>query len=246
MRFAVFSSRKRRELLRDPLSLLFGLGLPVVLLLLITLVQNSMSESGVAIQIFQLDRFTPGIAMFSLSFISLFGGMLLAGDRSSAYLTRLFASPLTAPDFILGYSLPLLPMALLQIAVCFGAAMLLGLPFSPELLLPVLSLLPTALLFIGFGLLLGSILTDKQVGPISSILVQVAALSSGMWFDLELIGGGMKAVGYALPFAHSVALSQDVLAGNFSTAPVHLLWIMGYTAVVFTLAILLFRRQMRQ
>ena len=243
MRFLAFSSRNRKELLRDPISLIFGIGLPVLLLLVISLIERSVS--GMA-EIFSIENFAPGIAMFSLSFIALFLGMLLANDRSSSFLARLFASPLAASDYLLGYSLPLLPIALVQSAICFITAFFLGLPVSVNVLLTILVLIPVAILFIGIGLLLGSIFSNKQVSPICSIVVQVAALSSGMWFDLHQIGGAFKAFCYALPFAHSVDLAKITLAGGgFTAIYPHLLWAAGYAAVIFVLAVRAFKKRMK-
>lgn len=133
--------------------------------------------------LFRIENFAPGIAVFSFSFISLFSGMFIAKDRSSSFLMRLFASPLSAFDYIVSYSLPLLLIALLQSAVCFAAAFFFGLPFSANVLLTMLVLMPVSLLFISFGLLLGSIFTDKQVGGVASILIQLAAFSG----ELSLI-----------------------------------------------------------
>lgn len=243
MSFLPFASRNRKELMRDPLSIIFGIGLPVLLLLLIATIQKNMA--GMPVEIFKIENFTPGIAMFSLSFISIFIGTLLANDRSSSFLARLFASPLSASDYIVGYSLPVIPIALLQSAICFVTAIFLGLPIHANVLIAILSLIPVAVLFIGFGLLLGSILSHKQVGPIASIVVQVAALSSGMWFDLDMMGGVLKTVCYALPFAHAVELAKAGLAGEYAAMLPHLCWVLGYAAVIFLFAVMLFRRKMR-
>ncbi len=243
MRYYPFAARNRKELMRDPVSLIFGIGLPIVLLLLVTTIQRSMGDMQV--EIFDIENFTPGIAMFSLSFIALFSGMLLADDRSSSFLARLFASPLSASDFIIGYSLPLIPMAFVQVTVCFVAAFFLGLPVHVNVLFAIVSLLPVAILFIGLGLLLGSVLSDKQVGPISSIIVQVAALSSGMWFPLDMIGGVFRTICNLLPFSHAVELTQAVLAGKYASTLPDLSWVLGYATVIFILAVVFFRKQMK-
>ncbi len=189
-----FAVRNTKEILRDPLTLAFGLGFPVVLLLLLTAIQRNIPVS-----LFELDQLTPGIAVFGLSFVSLFSATLISKDRTTSFLMRLFASPMRAADYILGYTLPLLPMALLQVALCYGTAMLLGLQFTPNVLLAIVVALPAALLFIGLGLLCGSVFTDKQVGGIcGALLTNVSAWLSGTWFDLNLVGGAFKAISYAL------------------------------------------------
>ncbi|MCI8526342.1 MAG: ABC transporter permease [Oscillospiraceae bacterium] len=242
MRAMAFGTRCRRELLRDPVSLFFSVGLPVALLAMMHLIQRSIGDGPA---IFDLPRFTPGIALFSLAFLSMFAAMLLAGDRDSAYLTRLYASPMQAADFLAGYCLPLLPLGLAQGAVCFLAAFCLGLRDAAGALRCLLAMVPVILLFIALGLLLGSILRGRQVGAIASILVQVVALSSGMWFDLELIGGGFRTVCRLLPFARALELIQRAMAGSAAGAAENLAWVLGYAAAISAAAVLLFRRQMR-
>ncbi len=237
-----FAVRNTKEILRDPLTLAFGLGFPVVLLLLLTAIQRNIPVS-----LFELDRLTPGIAVFGLSFVSLFSAMLISKDRTTSFLMRLFASPMRASDYILGYTLPLLPMALLQIALCYGTAMLLGLRFTPNILLAIVVALPAALLFIGIGLLCGSVFTDKQVGGIcGALLTNLSAWLSGTWFDLNLVGGAFKAISYALPFARAVEAGRAAMAGDYGAILPHLWWVFAYALVVLAFAVLAFRRKMHR
>ena len=147
--------------------------------------------------------------MFGLAFIALFSATLVARDRESALLQRLYTAPLTAGDFIFGYVLPLVPMAAVQAAVCYLAAVPLGLTVSVRMIWAVLLDLPAALLFIGLGLLCGSVMNVKQVGGIcGALLTNLTAWLSGTWFDLELVGGAFQRIAYALPFVHAVELGQ--------------------------------------
>jgi ABC-2 type transport system permease protein len=184
MRLLVFASRNRKELLRDPLNLAFGIGFPLVLLLLLSVIQRN-----VPVSLFEIEKLAPGIVVFGLSFISLFSGTLIAKDRTTSFLVRLFASPLTGSDFILGYTLPVLPMAILQSAITFGAAFFLGLAVNVNVLIALVVLIPAAVLFIAIGLLAGTVFTDKQVGAVcGALLTNVAAWLSGTWFSLDLVG----------------------------------------------------------
>ena len=242
MRMFAFAGRNRKEILRDPLSLVFGVGFPVALLGMMTMMQHSLNAPVV---VFGLDVFTPGMAVFGLSFISLFLGMLVAGDRSSSFLMRLFASPLTGAEYILGYLLPMVPVAIAQSIICFGTAVALGLPFTPRMFVAILALIPVGMLFIGFGLLIGSNLAASQVGGIASILVNVSTLLSGTWFPLDMMGGTFHIICYALPFAHAVDLVKAALAGDYGAMPLHLLWVLGYAVFIYALAIFTFGRHMR-
>lgn len=240
MKYLVFASRNTKEIIRDPLNLSFGIGFPLILLLLLSAIQ-----SNIPVSLFEIDRLVPGIAVFGLSFLALFSAILISKDRTTSFLMRLFASPLKASDYILGYILPLLPMALAQSGICYIAAFLLGLKVSVHVLMALLVLLPAALLFIAIGLLCGSIFNDKQVGGIcGALLTNVSAWLSGTWFDLSLVGGGFKSAAYVLPFAHAVDAGRAALSGNYDRIMPHLVWVIGYAVVILIIAILVFRKKM--
>ena len=158
---------------------------------------------------------------------------------------RLFSSPLSAADFIGGYTMPLLPMAAAQSAICFGAAALLGLPINTNVLVAIITLIPTAILFVGIGLLAGSLFNDKQVGGIcGALLTNVSAWLSGTWFELDLVGGAFKTVSYLLPFAHAVDAARAAIAGDYASIFPHLWWVIGYAVIVMATAILAFKNKM--
>ena len=235
-----FSGRNTKEMLRDPLNLAFGLGFPVVLLLLLTAIQRN-----IPVNLFQLEYLTPGIAIFGLSFIALFSATLISKDRTTSFLMRLFASPMRAGDYILGYTLPLIPMALAQAILCYLVAGLLGMKLTANVLLAVVVTLPAAVFFIGVGLLCGSALNDKQVGGIcGALLTNVSAWLSGTWFDLDLVGGAFKKISYALPFAHAVDAGRAAMSGDFAAIMPHLWWVIGYAVVALVAAVLVFRKKM--
>jgi ABC-2 type transport system permease protein len=241
MKLLVFASRNRKELLRDPATLAFGIGFPLVVMILLSAIQ-----ANIPISLFEIESITPGIAVFGLSFFSLFAGMLIAKDRISSFLMRLFASPLTASDFILGYTLPLLPMAVAQSIICFIAAFFLGLAVNGNVLLALVVLIPAAALFIGIGLLAGSVLSDKQVGGIcGALLTNVSAWLSGTWFDLNLVGSGFKSVAYTLPFARAVDATRAALAGDYPSIFPHLWWVIGYAVAILAVAIVVFNTRMK-
>lgn len=239
-----FSLRNGKEIVRDPLSVVFGVGFPVVLIGLFSWMQRSIA--GMPADTFGIEHFTPGMAVFGLSFLSLFLGMLLANDRQSAFLTRLFASPLRGMDYIGGYTLALLPVALLQSTICFLFAALFGFPLRISLLWMYAALAPAALLFIAFGLLLGGLLSSNQVGGIASILVNAAALLSGTWFSLDGIGGAFADICRCLPFSHAVDAVQLAASGEIGAMLPHILWVLGYATVGYVIAIAILKKRMRQ
>ena len=155
MKILAFSSRNAKEILRDRLNLMFGIGFPVILLLLLSAIQ-----SNIPIPLFEIESLSPGVTVFGLSFVSLFSGMLIAKDRTSSFMLRLFASPMSAGNFIVGYIIPLIPMAILQMAVCFLVSFFLGLPITVNVIFALVVLIPVALLYIAIGLLCGSLFND--------------------------------------------------------------------------------------
>ena len=242
MRLTAFASRNTKEILRDPLTLCFGVGFPLVLLLLLSAIQ-----ANVPIELFVIESLTPGITVFGLSFVTLFSATVIAKDRSSSLLGRLYTTPLTPADFILGYTLPLIPMATAQTILCYPVAILLGLQPSVNILYAILLNIPVSVLFIALGLLFGSILNEKQVGGIcGALLTNLTAWLSGIWFDLSLVGDSFRRVAYALPFVHGVEMERAVLAGQYADILPHLGWVLGYGVVCLAAAILLFLRQMKK
>lgn len=241
MRMLAFANRNAKELLRDPLNLAFGLGFPLVLILLLNAIQ-----ANIPAKLFEIQHLTPGITVFGLSFMTLFSATIISKDRSSSFLQRLYTTPLTPVDYILGYTLPIVPIAVAQCVVCYIAAVVLGLEVTVNILYAVLFIIPVSFLYIALGLLFGSILNDKQVGGIcGAVLTNLSAWLSGTWFDLELVGSIFQKLAYTLPFVHAVEMERAVLAGSFDGIFPHIWWVLGYSAVSLTAAVLLFLQQMK-
>lgn len=235
-----FASRNQKEIIRDPLSLVFGFGLPIILLFLFSIMQQNMPYD-----LFQIEQLAPGINVFGFSFLTLFSGMLLGKDQGSSFLMRLFASPLGAKDYIIGYFLPMLPIAFLQIIICLFAASFFGLSININSLLAISVLLVISFLFISFGLLFGTLFTDKQVGGIFALFVNLTAFLSGIWFSLDLIGGTFKTICYLLPFAHAVDAAKAAFAGNVQDIWGSLFVVISYTIVIMIFTTVVFRKRMQ-
>ena len=242
MKMLTFAKRCTKEILRDPINLGFGLGFPLVLLLLLSALQ-----ANIPVNLFEIDNLTPGITIFGLSFITLFSATLVAKDRESALLQRLYTTPLTALDFILGYMLPLLPIAVGQALICYLFAIPLGLTVSVNILYAVMGILPMAVFNIALGLLCGSVLGVKQVGGVcGALLTNLSAWLSGVWFDLELVGGFFEKAASALPFLHAVQLEKALFSGNFEAVTAHIAPVLAYSVAVTVLAVVCFLAQMKK
>ena len=242
MRLITFSRRCAKEILRDPINLIFSLGFPLVLLLLLSAIQ-----ANIPAPLFQIEKLTPGVTVFGLSFLTLFSATLIARDRESALLQRLYTTPLRPADYILGYMLPLLPFALLQSTACYLVAALLGLPLSAHTLLALLLLVPIAIFFIALGLLCGSVLTVKQAGGVcGALLTNLSAWLSGIWFDLQLVGGTFEKIAHLFPFVYAVEMESAAIADSYARAFAYLPPVLLYAAAVTMLAVFFFLRQMKR
>ena len=248
MRLWAFTKRTTKEIVLDPLSVIFGIGFPVIVLLLLSAINKGIPQ-GHGPSAFEIDNLAPAVTVFGLSFITLFAALLVSKDRGSSLLQRLFTTPLTAVDFIVGYLLPMLPIGLIQSIVCYIVAMIMGLSFSVNILLTLLGTLVITLFFASLGLLCGTVMNEKQVGGLRGALITtITAWVSGAWFSLDMIGGAFKVIGQILPFYHAVEIQRALLRGDFAGLFVegHLWILLAYTLVICTAAVLVFTRRMRE
>ena len=242
MRMLTFAKRNAKEILRDPLNLGFGLGFPLVLLALLSALQRNIPVS-----LFEIDTLTPGITVFGLSFMTLFSATLVAKDRESAFLQRLYTTPLKGFEFIIGYMLPLLPIALAQTVICYLFAIPLGLTVSANIIYAVIGIIPMAVFNIALGLLCGSIFGVKQVGGIcGALLTNLSAWLSGVWFDLKLVGGFFEKLANALPFFRAAEAEKALFGGNPELAFSHILPIIIYCISITAVAVFFFLKQMKK
>ena len=241
MRMMTFARRCAKEILRDPINLSFGLGFPLILLLLLSAIQTN-----IPVELFEIDRLAPGITVFGLSFMTLFSATLVAKDRESAFLQRLYTTPLKGFDFIMGYMLSILPIALGQTVICYLFAIPLGLKISVNILYAVVGIIPMAVFNIALGLVCGSILRVEQVGGVcGALLTNLSAWLSGVWFDLNLVGGFFEKLANVLPFVHAAELEKALFIGNLQLAASHILPILLYCVGTTIAAILCFLAQMK-
>lgn len=242
MRLLTFANRNAKEILRDPLTVFFGLGFPLILLLLLSAIQ-----ANIPVELFEIRKLAPGITVFGLAFMTLFSATLIARDRESAFLQRLYTTPLTGFDFIVGYMLPLLPIAIGQTTICYLFSIPLGLTVSINILYAIIGIIPMAVFNIALGLLCGSVLGVKQVSGIcGALLTNLSAWLSGVWFDLTLVGGVFEKLANVLPFVHAAEMEKALFAGDFALAASHMAPVAAYSAAITAAAVLCFLGQMKK
>lgn len=250
MKSKVFAVRTWKEIMRDPLSYIFCVGFPLVMLVIMSIIDKSIpAEAGM--QVFRIRNLAPGIAYFGLTFVMLFTSVQVSKDRTTALLLRLYASPMKSVDYILGYTMPMVVLAVVQTVICFGASVIIAVCIGETLavdaiLLSVVALFPSMLLFVGFGILFGTLVGEKAAPGLCSILISAAGMIGGIWMDIDGIGGAIKTVARVLPFYHGVSLARLPFRENAEGTAEHLLWTVACGVLVYGLAVAVFRSKMKK
>ena len=238
MRILNFAKRNFKEIIRDPLSIIFSVLLPLFLLFIFKQI-NIPSES------YELHNFTPGIVVFGFSFITLFTAMLVSKDRTSSLLIRLGISPMKPIEYILGYMLSIIPLILIQNVLFFILAIVLGLSFSINIIWAMLISIVVAILFITIGIIIGSLFSEKASSGISSIVVQLVCFTSGMYFPRELLGDVFSKICEYLPFESCVTIIKGIMNANLESITIrNIIVFLVYTTIMFTISIMVFRKKM--
>ena len=248
-KMGLFAGRTLKELVRDPLSYIFCLGFPVVMLAIMTFVNESIPpESGV--NIFRIDKLSAGIAFFGLMFTMLFTALQVSKDKDGSFLVRLYASPMRAGDFIGGYFFSMLVIAVAQLLICAVCSYMISLITGVELslgrlLLAAVVLIPSAALLIGFGMFFGSIFSDKAAPGLCSVLISLGSMLGGVFMDVEGIGGVLFDISRVLPFYHCVKTARCVITGDYADFLPSMLVLLAYCAVMGFAAVFAFGRRMK-
>lgn len=238
MRTLNFAKRNFKEIIRDPLSIIFSVLLPLFLLFIFKQI-NIPNES------YELHNFTPGIVVFGFSFITLFTAMLVSKDRTSSLLIRLGISPMKPIEYILGYMLSIIPLTLIQNVLFFILAIALGLSFSINIIWAILISIVVAILFIAIGIIFGSLFSEKASSGISSIVVQLVCFTSGMYFPRELLGDVFSRICEYLPFESCVTIIKGVMNANLESITIRNIIVFSiYTILALIISILIFKEKM--
>ena len=250
-RIKAFTIRNIKELSRDPLSYIFCLGFPIIMLIIMTLVNESIPpETGMTI--FRIDNLAGGIAVFGQTFTMLFTALNVSKDRNGAFLVRMYASPMKPVDFVGGYILPMLIISVVQTFISFFVALIIslinGVDINPVgLLTALVTLIPSAIMFIGFGLLFGTIFSEKSAPGLCAIIISLGSFLGGIWFDAEATGGVMLKICKVLPFYYCTKTARSSITLNFGLnefiLPLIIITING--TVIAVLSTIVFRSKMK-
>lgn len=235
MRILTFTKRNFKEIIRDPLSIIFAILLPLFLLYI-------FMQFKIPSEVYSIENFTPGIIIFSLSFITMFTATLVAKDRSTSLTIRLGVSPMKGIDYILGYGLSVIPIVLIQSILFFAVAIILGLNFSVNIIYTILVVIPISVLFILLGILIGTITSEKSSSGVSSIIVQLVAFTSGMYFSTDMVGSTFNTICKILPFKSVLNVTKGILNNNITNLKSSIVLINIYIIIIAVFAVALFKK----
>lgn len=246
-----FAIRNSKEILRDPLSYIFCLGFPLVMLAVMTLVNTTIpKEAGMTL--FRIDNLAGGIAIFGQTFIMLFTAITVAKDRSGAFLLRMYATPMKSMDFIAGYLLPMLVLSMAQGVVILLCSLLVSALAGGGLnagwaFLSLVPLVFSAVMFIGLGLLFGTLVSEKSAPGLCSVIISLGSFLGSIWFDADAAGGVLLSICQCLPFYYCTKAARAAMHGetgwNHFLLP--LIIVAGSALVITLLAALAFRKKMK-
>ncbi|MDO4487954.1 MAG: ABC transporter permease [Eubacteriales bacterium] len=250
MKGLTFAGRVGKEIMRDPLSYIFCIGFPVIMLIIMSIIDSSIPAQA-NMTVFHIENLAPGIAYFGLTFVMLFTSIQVSKDRTTALLLRLYASPMKPYEYMVGYTVPVCVLGIAQMLICFTAsylvALMRGVSFSlPSILLSMFLLVPSMLMFVGTGILFGSAVSEKAAPGMCSIIISAVGMIGGIWMDVDGIGGTIKKVAEMLPFYHGVKLSRLPFGDGLQGAGVHLLWTYAFAIIFYVLAVRVFTSKMKK
>lgn len=250
MKSTAFADRIGKEILRDPLSYIFCLGFPIVMLVIMSIVDSSIPKQA-NMTVFHIYNLAPGICYFGLTFVMLFTSIQVSKDRTTALLLRLYASPMKAYDYVAGYTLPVCVLGIAQMIICFAGAFIIGLirgyVFSvTDILYSIVLLIPSLLMFVGAGILFGTLVNEKAAPGLCSVIISAAGMVGGIWMDIDSIGGTMKKISEMMPFRHGVALARIPFSADADNMSVHLIWTIASGVLVFVPAIVVFTSKIKK
>ncbi len=222
----VLTSRNLKETLRDPLSLIFCLVFPVVMLVLMQVIFSNMQYVP---DNFKIQNYASGICVFGFTFVSMFVSLQIASDKNTSFVKRLNIAPTSKFCYYFSFVLSSLPLALAQSVLFFAIALLFGFSFDGKLFLSILYLVPSALFYISLGIMIGVICNnEKQTGPISSIFISLVGIFSGTFMPITVLSDSFANFINFLPFSHTVLISSEIQTlGALAIYP-HILFIAVY------------------
>ncbi len=194
------------------------------------------------------DFMGPGIIVFGILILIPTSARIMVRDKEKGFLARLLTTPTKPVEFILGYSLCLVAIAIAQIIIFMVGAWSLGMAIVGSLWLAFLIFFLTGLCSIGIGMVVASLSkSENQAEPLCWLFSMPLAMLSGCWFSIEILPSYLRAIANAFPYAHTINAARAVLirGAGLEAISSDFLFLVGWAVLVFLIGVILFRRSMR-
>jgi ABC-2 type transport system permease protein len=184
-----------------------------------------------------VDWLFPGILGMNMMFSCLFGvGYVVLRYRKSGFLKRLYATPLTAFEFLTAQVLSRLSIVVLVTVILYsGVSPIIHFHTAGSLLLLFVIALLGALSLIALGLTIAaSISSEELVGGVLNLMTWPMMLLSGIWYSLEGSPHWVRLLAQVFPLTHVLSAARAVMidgAGIVQVVPD--LLFLGITALAF-------------
>jgi ABC-2 type transport system permease protein len=228
--------------LREPMTVLFAMALPLTVLFVLGGVFGNQAEADIYRGVGAMDYYIPAYVAFvaaSVGLISL--PTHIASNRERGVLKRYHASGVSAWSLVGSQVAVMFVIATVSAIVLVAAAAPVYEVSAPDsILMVVLGFVLVALAFASIGVLLGAVLPSSRTAQALGVL---------LWFVLLMVGGGgpppevltgaMSVIGDLTPLRHAIHVMQD---GWLSLDPSTSWWVVLAITVVTGLAAIRFFR----
>lgn len=238
MKLKALVKRNLLQTLLDPLSLIFCLGFPIVMLVLLQTIFASMEFVPPN---FEIQNYAIGICVFGYTFTMMFTAMNVAEDKNSQFIMRINMAPVKKSVYLFSFMVSSMPVAFVQTVIFLLISLIFGFEFSVNLPIALGMLVPSMIFYVSFGVLLGALCkTEKQAGPICSILISATAMLGGVFMPIDNLGIFSTIVNF-LPFTHTVKVASELYSSGILACLPHLFWVLGYSLAIWILIIIAYK-----
>ena len=203
----------RYELLRTIRNrrfLIFSLGFPLILFLLMAGANRHGRLDGIAFPLYYMT----GMAAWGAMAAVVASGARIAADRQAGWIRQIRITPLPARSYIRSKIASGYLMAGMTIVVLYAAGIAMGVTLSAGQWLTMTGLLLAGLVpFTVIGIMLGHLLTADSVGPALGGITAVVALLGGAWGPL-VTGGVLVDIVKSIPSYWLVQAGKTAAGGS--------------------------------
>lgn len=197
----------------------------------------------------QLDQFqfiVPGMAVMFILMMGAMGGTeSTIEEKDKGTFKRNLLAPIGRTSYLSGILLARFLIGCMQLAVFFGAGILLfGMTVYGSLLLVGLVGVLVILFGVGLGLLISSFVRSRDAasGAVMALVLPMSALG-GLWFSIEMMPGYMQSIAQVLPTYHAQNAFTSVIIRGKDLAAIapSVLVLAGFVIAVLVAGILFFK-----